>query len=69
MKFVDMETGIHMKLNPNEFREEYKKRYAAFLDNVKSRCLQYRVDFTEADINNDFREVLMPFLVKRQGLY
>ncbi len=69
VKFVDMETGIHMKLNPNEFREEYKKRYAAFLDNVKSRCLQYRVDFTEADINNDFREVLMPFLVKRQGLY
>lgn len=69
LKFVDLETGTSQKLNPNDIRKAYKETYQKFLSELKLKCGQYKVDFAEADINNDFREVLIPFLVKRTALY
>ncbi len=69
MKFVDMETGQTLKLNPNEVRTEYQKRQESFLSQLRLKCGQYRVDLAEADVNDDFRTVLIPFLAKRASLY
>lgn len=69
LKFVDMETGAEQKLNPNDIRKFYKENYQSFLNELRLKCGQYQVDLAEADINGDFREVLIPFLVKRKGLY
>jgi uncharacterized protein (DUF58 family) len=69
MKFVDMETGQTLKLNPNEVRSEYRKRQEAFMNQLRLKCGQYRVDLAEADVNDDFRTVLIPFLAKRASLY
>lgn len=69
IKFIDLETGVSQKLNPNDIRKDYKESYQRFLSELKLKCGQYNVDFAEADINEDFREVLIPFLVKRTTLF
>ena len=68
-KFVDLESGITVKLNPVEFKEQYKKLSKSFNEKLKYKCGQYNVDFIEADINEDFKEVLLPYLIKRSKLY
>ncbi len=64
-EFVDMETGDKVKLHANEVKEFYVSQMQQFESSLKLRCAQYKIDFVEADINKDFRQVLLPFLTKR----
>ncbi len=68
-KFVDLETGKTIKINPNEIRDLYKQRTSNLFDELKLKAAQYKIDFVEADINKDFANVLVPYLIKRQKLY
>lgn len=68
-KLVDMETGETIKLNPNEFKEIYTKRMKTYNENLKLKCGQYMVDFVQADIKSDFKDILIPYLLKRKKLY
>ncbi len=68
-KFIDMETGTEIKLNPNYIRTDYQTAYQSFLNQLRLKCGQYRIDLIEADINKGFAEVLIPFLVKRKTMY
>lgn len=67
--FVDMESGREIKFSPNEIRETYKQKIAEFYQELKLRCGQYQIDIVEADINDGFKEVLLPYLIKRSKLY
>lgn len=67
--FIDMESGREIKFSPNEIREAYKQKITEFYHELKLRCGQYRIDFVEADINESFQEVLLPYLIKRSKLY
>lgn len=64
-KFVDLESGNVLKLNPNEIRETYINRTKAHVDELRLKCGQYGIDIIEADINKGFNEVLKPYLIKR----
>jgi len=68
-KFIDLESGTVVKLNPGDIKEEYKKLARGFNEKLKYKCGQYNIDLIEADINNDFKEVLLPYLIKRSKLY
>lgn len=68
-RFVDLETGETVKINPSHIRETYTEQMHAFYSELKLRCSQYKIDFVEADINQPFAEVLTAFLIKRQRLY
>jgi len=68
-KFVDMETNETIKLNPNEIKDHFKKSSQEFYDELKLKCGQYKIDFIEADINSDFKDILVPFLLKRKKLH
>jgi uncharacterized protein (DUF58 family) len=63
--FVDMESGEEVKVQPNEIKDTYIKSITEFKQNLKLRCGQYRIDFVEADINEGFKQVLLPYLLKR----
>ncbi|MSP69418.1 MAG: DUF58 domain-containing protein [Bacteroidetes bacterium] len=63
--FVDMESGEEVKVQPNEIKDSYIKTITEFKQNLKLRCGQYRIDFVEADINEGFKQVLLPYLLKR----
>ena len=68
-KFIDLETGNELKLHPNEIKDHYRKSMADYKNLIKLKCGQYHVDFVEANINDGFREVLLPYLLKREKLY
>ena len=64
-QFIDMETGEKVKLHSNQVKDYYVEKMQQFEKNLKLRCGQFKIDFVEADINLDFRQVLLPFLMKR----
>ncbi len=66
--FVDVETGEKVKLFPDEVREGYLERIKAYRDQLYKQCAAYRIDLVEADVNLDFTQILLPFLMKRQKL-
>ena len=68
-KFVDMETGEVMRLNPGDLKKQYGRITDDFFNEIKLRCAQYKIDLAEADIRKDFKEVLLPFLIKRSKLF
>lgn len=66
--FIDIETGDKVELQPNQVREHYMAQISAFQDELRNRCLQYKIDFVEADINEGFKPILQQYLVKRQKM-
>jgi len=68
-KFIDLESGRQVKLNPLEVKDEYSRSIKAFTSELKIKCGQYRIDFVEADINTGFEQVLLPYLLKRERLF
>jgi uncharacterized protein (DUF58 family) len=68
-RFVDMETGETVKLNPIEIREKYLKQFAGIKKELKERCAMYRSDYVEADINQGFDKILISYLIKRGKLF
>ena len=66
--FVDMETGEQVRLQPNQVKEFYIKQVAAFTEQLKLRCLQFKIDFVEADINKGFFPILQTWMAKRSKM-
>jgi len=68
-KFVDMESGEELKIQPSEVRQQYTEAITRYRDELKLRCMQYRIDFVEADINKPFEQILVPYMLKRARLF
>ncbi len=68
-KFIDLETGHSLKFNPSEVKKDYTSLIRSYYDNLHVKCGQYKIDIAEADINKDFAEVLLAYLVKRKRLF
>lgn len=68
-KFVDMETGEETAINPLEIKDNYRKSAKKFREDLKTRCTMLNMDFAEADICDDFKSVLVPYLLKRSRLH
>lgn len=65
-KFIDLESGEELKLNPNQVKENYISSVKNFTNALKLKCGQYHIDFVESDINKGFDTILYTYLVKRQ---
>jgi uncharacterized protein (DUF58 family) len=65
MEFIDMESGDRLKLNPIDVKSRYRQEIHSFHNALKMRCNQYKIDFIEADIQNDFDLILQTYLLKR----
>jgi hypothetical protein len=37
--------------------------------NLMLKCNQYQIEYVQADISHGFRQVLLPFLLKRSKLF
>lgn len=66
--FVDLETGDEIKLQSSRIKEIYIQKMEAYMKSLKERCLQFGIDFIEADISNGFGIVLQNYLVKRSKM-
>jgi uncharacterized protein (DUF58 family) len=67
-RFVDLESGTEIKLQPAEVRKIYADAIGKFHQELKLKCAQYKIDFVEADINKGFEQVLLPYLLKRERM-
>ena len=63
--FVDLESNEKVKLQPSQVKEYYKEKMNDYKKALELKCSQFEIDFVEADINKDFSQVLLPYLLKR----
>jgi len=68
-RFIDMESGEQLKLNPIEIREKYKEIVSKAKHDLEMRCGRAGIDYVEADINKGFVEIILPYLLMRKKLY
>ncbi len=66
--FIDIETGDEVKLQHNQVKSLYTEKIKAYKDALRMKCLQYKIDFVEADINEGFNVVLQNYMVKRNKM-
>ena len=67
-RFVDLETGETLKLNPVEIKERYEEIMTAKKEELLHHCYQYQIDYVEADINKAYDQVLTSYLIKRSKI-
>jgi uncharacterized protein (DUF58 family) len=67
-EFIDLESNVKVKLQSNEVKAYYTDKVKSYLDGIKAKCLQYKIEFVETDIEAGFNQVLQNYLVKRQKM-
>lgn len=68
-RFIDIETGERIHMNPADYRKMYREEQEKTFADLKLRCGQFNIDLVEADIREDFHNVLWSYLVKRKKLF
>ena len=64
-EFIDLETNQKLKLQPSQIKDQYQKVIKKYYYDLKLKCGQFKIDFIEADINDDFDKILSSYLIKR----
>lgn len=67
-EFIDIETGESVKVQAGQVKAIYQEQIKKYIHHLKSKCLQYKIDFIEADIHKGYRQILLPYLVKRSKM-
>ncbi len=65
MRFLDMEGGPSVFVEPNEISERYHKALGQYLNEIRELVLESAVDYHRVSIDEDYEKVLMRFLVGR----
>lgn len=66
--FIDMETDERIKLQANEIKKLYAGKMAEYQNAIVNKCLQFNIDYINADINQGFYNILNSYLVKRNRM-
>lgn len=66
--FIDMETDERIKLQANEIKKHYTAKMAEYQNVIVNKCLQFNIDYINADINQGFYQILNSYLVKRNKM-
>jgi len=67
--FIDVETGKNLKINPFHYKDEYLKKIDLYHKKLRLKCLQYKVDLIEVDINKGYDQIISSYLLKRQKMF
>lgn len=65
-QFVDVETGEYINLYADTIKENYSKAVNNYFESLKLKCAQYKIKYEEADINNNFNNILTTYMIERQ---
>jgi uncharacterized protein (DUF58 family) len=64
-EFIDLETNDKLKVQVSEIRDKYVRALGQYYHDLKMKCGQYKIDFVEADVSDDFDKILLSYLIKR----
>lgn len=67
-RFVDVESGEELKLQPAEIKQAYEEKMQVFKKEWKLRCAQYQIEWVEVDALSNPADFLIPFLLKRNRM-
>lgn len=67
-RFIDLESGDVVKLNPMEIREKYESIMKEKKEELLRHCYKYQIDYIEADINKLYDQILTAYLIKREKI-
>jgi uncharacterized protein (DUF58 family) len=65
-RFVDVETGGSVDLYPDALQANYTSAIATYFKDLRLRCVQYKINYVDVDIQEGFNKVLTTYLVERQ---
>lgn len=68
-EFVDVESGESIKMNPFHYKEKYKSLMSSHMQELRLKCLQYKIDLIEVDINRGYDQIITSYLLKRQKMF
>lgn len=66
-KFVDVETGQELNVYAENIQKAYTQLANNYFKEIKTKCLQYKIDYVPVDINKGFTEVLTAYLLQRKN--
>jgi uncharacterized protein (DUF58 family) len=67
-EFEDLESGEKIKLQSHQIKDVYKEKIKKYYESIQLKCLQYKIDLVQADINEGFYPILQNYLVKRKRM-
>ena len=67
-KMVDVETGEEINIYAENVKQQYAKSITAYFKSLKTKCLQYKIDYVSTNINKGFNEVLTAYLIGRKKI-
>ena len=53
-KFIDVETGEQINLYANSIKESYQKEIGNFFENLKNKCLQYKINYVPVNVRDNY---------------
>lgn len=65
-RFVDVETGEYINLYADTVKDGYKAIVEKYFNQLKIKCMQYKIDYVPVDINQGFEQILTTYLVSRK---
>jgi len=65
-KFVDVESGEEINLYATSVKKHYKKTVENYFNDLKLKCMQYKIDYVPVDIHKGFNQVLISYLISRR---
>lgn len=66
--FIDIESGDEVKLQSNQVKPYYIEQVKKQKEALKLKCLQYKIDYVEADVREGYTKILQSYLVKRKKM-
>ncbi|MDC3104921.1 DUF58 domain-containing protein [bacterium] len=67
--FIDVESGENIKINPSHYKKNYVEKVDSYLNKMRLKCLQYKIDLIEVDINKGYDKIISSYLLKRQKIF
>ena len=67
--FIDVESGENIKINPSHYKVNYLEKVDSYLNKMRLKCLQYKIDLIEVDINKGYDQIITSYLLKRQKIF
>ena len=65
-RFIDVETAEHLDLYAENIQENYKRAVSKYFNEIKLKCIQYKIKYVEANINDNFNNILTTYMIERQ---
>lgn len=65
-KLVDVETGETINIFASNVQKQYKNEIKKYFNDLKMKCMQYKIAYVPVDVNKGFNQVLISYLISRK---